>query len=269
MNPVSIGVIISTYNKPIDLDRVIRSYGMQTDHAISIYVADDGSQEETAARIRSLAEAMPFPVHHIRHEDQGFRLAEIRNRAILTAKEDYLLITDGDCLAPPNLIATHRRFAQPGCFVTGSRILLSPDISEAIRSQTFKLEDLWNPARLMHLRMSKQLNRIWPLLMPAMLGPASTKLSGIRGCHMALWRDDLLRVNGYDQGYRGWGREDSDLAARLFHVGVRRRSMIGAPMMHLWHPEAARKHLNANDQRLAECLREKRKRAPTGIEELE
>lgn len=269
MMPESLGVIISTYNNPVDLELVVRSYEYQTDKNFSLYIADDGSGIETSQCISHLKQVMPFPIHHIRHEDDGFRLAEIRNRCIAASSEPYLLITDGDCLAPPNLVATHRRLARKGSFVSGSRILLEKKISASLRRGEMSLESLFRPATLARWRLARQLNRFWPSVIPPFPTPANRKLNGLRGCHMAFWRQDLLRVNGYDQGYRGWGREDTDLAARLFHAGLRRRSLIGAALLHLWHPEAERSSLPVNDERLAACLREQRQRAPIGIEELQ
>ncbi len=268
MKPERIAVIVSTYNKPDDLRAVIASYALQRDQNFTLCIADDGSDERTARCIAEARETLSAPVRHIRHEDKGFRLAEIRNRAIAACPEPYILITDGDCLAPPDLIAAHRRLARRGYFVTGSRILLQAAISDEIRQGRIDIRTALSLPWLARQRAKGQLNRFWPLLVPPSLGAPSRKLTGLRGCHMAFWRDDLLAVNGYDQGYQGWGREDSDLAARLFHAGIPRRPLRGAPLLHLWHPEAPREALPANERRLAECLREQRRRAPEGIEEL-
>jgi hypothetical protein len=54
---------------------------------------------------------------------------------------------------------------------------------------------------------------------------------------MSLAREDLLRVNGYDENYRGWGNEDGDLRERLKRVGVWPRSIwTRAVVFHLDHP---------------------------------
>ncbi len=47
----------------------------------------------------------------------------------------------------------------------------------------------------------------------------------VKGCNMAFWRNDLIRVNGYDESFCGWGREDSELAIRLDNSGIRQRCM--------------------------------------------
>jgi hypothetical protein len=55
--------------------------------------------------------------------------------------------------------------------------------------------------------------------------------------NLSLWRSDILRVNGFDESFEGWGHEDADLAARLVHGGVRCLiARFGVPVVHLWHP---------------------------------
>jgi hypothetical protein len=58
--------------------------------------------------------------------------------------------------------------------------------------------------------------------------------------NMAAWRDDLLRVNGFDQRYRGWGCEDDDIGRRLRASGVRLVTVLGyTHAYHQWHPPHA------------------------------
>jgi hypothetical protein len=102
------------------------------------------------------------------------------------------------------------------------------------------------------------------------LGPLrklrSQAWKGARSCNLAAWRSDLDRVDGFDASFSGWGREDSDLLARLIHAGVRRKDGVFAiGVLHLWHPEADRAGLTRNDQRLAEVIASRRVRALSGL----
>lgn len=263
-----IAVIISTYNKPEDLKCVLQAYSFQTDKNFSIYVADDGSSDETRNLIHTIRAEFPVPLHHIWHKDDGFRLSEIRNLALLDITEPYVFITDGDCIPLPSLIASHRRLRKQGSFLTGSRLLLNKAFSTQVRKQEINLRLLTTTKTLLSLKRSKSINRIWPAFIPPFIGIESSKLSSLRGCHMSFWLKDLQTINGYDQSFTGWGREDSDIAARLFHAGIKRRNLYGTPLLHLWHQEHSRDQLEGNDEMLNICLKEKRIEALHGLKQL-
>jgi len=264
---ISFGVVISTYNAPEMLRLVLESYARQTDTGFHLYIADDGSGPETRQVIEVFRKSSPVPITHMHHEDEGFRKARIHNRIIAQAEEDYLLLTDGDCMPLPGLVAAHRRLASQGYFVSGSRILLSKALSRRLQAAGNAVPDL-NLPRMLTWRMQGGINRLFPLLIPPRLSASHTRLHGIRGCHLSCWRSDLIRVNGFDETFEGWGREDSDLAARLLHAGFRRRDLRGLPVLHLWHNEAPRQRLAENDAILRQCLDEQRIRAKKGITEL-
>lgn len=265
--PASLAVVISTYNAPNMLRLALEGYKAQTDTGFCIYIADDGSGPETRELIDNFRKNAPVPVQHITHEDAGFRKARIHNEVIRQCREDYILLTDGDCVPLPGLVAAHRRFASRGFFVSGSRILLSESLSRRLQDDTDTLPAL-TKGRMIQWRMQGKTNRLLPLLLPLHVSPQHNRLEGIRGCHLACWRQDLLTVNGFDETFEGWGREDSDLAARLLHAGIRRRDLRGLPVLHLWHKEEPRNRLAENDAMLTQCLNEKRIRAIRGIAEL-
>jgi predicted glycosyltransferase involved in capsule biosynthesis len=90
---------------------------------------------------------------------------------------------------------------------------------------------------------------------------------GVKTCNMSLWREDLLRVNGMDEAFSGWGLEDSDLVIRLYRAGVRQKTArFAAPVFHLWHRESDRSKFAENQKRFDELLRSDRVRAALGID---
>src|SRR5579872_1874732 len=125
-----ISIIVTTYNRADALDAVLRSLARQTDADFEAVIADDGSGPATKAVVDDWHGKVGKRLVHVWHEDRGFRAAEIRNRAILAARGTYCIFLDGDCIARPDFIATHRRLAGRGWFVTGNRILLSPALTE-------------------------------------------------------------------------------------------------------------------------------------------
>ena len=263
-----IAVVISTYNQPQALRLVLEAWGEQSDQNFAIYIADDGSGRETRELIQSMTAKLAVPVHHLWHEDQGFRKARIHNQVFKQVKESYLILTDGDCMPLPDMVKTHRQFASRGYFINGSRILLSQRYSRelCVGAANAPVHASW--WMWLQLYWKGACNRLLPLWIPPHVRNKKDKLSGIRGCHFSLWMDDLRAVNGFDEAYEGWGREDSDLAARLLHHGLFRRDLKGEPVLHLWHHEEKRERLDENDALLAACLAEKRIYARIGLEEL-
>ncbi len=255
-----LSLVIATYNWPTALDIVLESVRAQTELPDEVLVADDGSAEATRAIVTAHQQSFPVPLKHVWHEDRGFRLAAIRNAAIREATGDYIVQVDGDIVLGPHFVHAHRRFAKRGSYVQGSRCLLSPSLTESLlRERRHRISLFARGLR------SRQNGMHIPWLVPFVRGPRDADRR-TRGCHMAFWRDDLFAVNGYDEGFVGWGREDSELAARLIHSGVARRNFkYGAAAFHLWHPEtAARAHAD-NEARYDATIRERRRRCVAGL----
>jgi len=267
-----ISVIVATYNREDALGAVLRSLSRQTELHFEIIVADDGSRPATASLVETWAARMPVALKHVWHEDRGFRLAEIRNRAIRAGTGRYCVFLDGDCIARADFVAAHRRLAEPGCFVTGNRVLLSRSLSERILAQGLEPER-WSMGDFIARRWHGDLNRATPLLrLP--LGPlrklGGRRWRGARGGNMGFFRDDLEKIDGFDASYTGWGREDSDVFVRLIRAGVRRKDgRFATGVLHLWHPERERSQLADNDARLDLALQSDDWRALHGLSALD
>lgn len=263
-----ISVIVSTYNREDALDAVLRALARQTDRRFEIIVADDGSGPATAAVVAGWAAKATVPVKHVWHEDRGFRLADIRNRGILAAAGDYIVFLDGDCIARPSFVAAHRRLAERGWFVTGTRVLLSQDLTRRVLLEGLEPE-LWELPQWLGRRWRREVNRVMPL-MDLRLGALRKRLAsrwrGARGANMAFWRCDLEKVDGFDTSFQGWGREDSDIFIRLIRAGIRRKDgRYATSVLHLWHREADRSALKENERQLDEVLRSMRITARRGL----
>jgi glycosyltransferase involved in cell wall biosynthesis len=245
---LSVAVILSTYNSPHYLEKVLKGYLGQSRWPDELIVADDGSAEETAALVAEIAARSPFPIRHVWHEDLGFRLAKIRNEAVSAARSDYLIFSDGDCVPHRCFVADHVFLMERGCFVTGKRILIGPELSSDFR--------VGSVLQMLSSGMRGKLSGIHHLVRFPGLVLSAKGIGGIKGCNFAVFRQDLFRVNGYDENFVGWGREDSDLAARLLKCGLRRKTPpFAAVLYHLWHPENSRDSLPENDELLRWTLR--------------
>jgi glycosyltransferase involved in cell wall biosynthesis len=266
-----ISVIVTTYNREDALDAVLRSLAAQSDTDFEVVVADDGAGPATAELFHNWNAKIRGRVEHIWHDDRGFRAAEIRNRAILAAHGAYCIFLDGDCIVRPDFVANHRRLAESGWFVTGNRILLSPELTTRVLRERLTPE-IWGFARWLTERWRGGVNRLSAL--PHLpLGPLrrirQRAWRGARSCNLAIWRSDLDRVDGFDADYSGWGKEDSDIIVRLLLSGVRRKDgKFATGVLHLWHAEADRSQLSENERKLAEVVSGDRVRAQRGLSSL-
>ncbi len=266
-----ISVVVTTYNREDALAAVLRSLGRQTDPDFEVIVADDGSGPATAALVEASKAAVGHRVEHVWHQDKGFRAGEIRNRAVLAARGDYIIFLDGDCIARPDFIAIHRQLAEPGAFVTGNRILLSCDLTEKVLREGWTPET-WNCATWIAERFRGGINRL-SALVKLPLGPLRRlrrkEWRGARSCNLAIWRRDLLAVDGYDADYSGWGKEDSDIVVRLLRAGVARKDgNFATGVIHLWHAEADRSALPENERKLVQIIEGDGVRARRGLSAL-
>jgi len=269
--PALISIIVSTYNREDALDLVLSALSRQQDRGFEILVADDGSGSATAALVEGWRARVGVALRHVWQPDEGFRLAEIRNRAIRASAGDYLIFLDGDCLMRADFVATHRRLAEHGWFVTGNRVLLSQMLTASVLGEGLRPE-CWSAPQWLRYRRNGEVNRLGPLFQLP-LGPmrklSSDRWRGARACNLALWRSDIDRIDGFDASFCGWGREDSDLMIRLLRAGIRRKDgRFATGVIHLWHPEADRSPLAANDARLDALLGSDRTRAQRGLSSL-
>ena len=267
-----ISIIVTTYNREDALDAVLRSLARQDDSDFEVIIADDGSGEATTKLVDAWKVRFGRRLDHVWHTDRGFRAAEIRNRAILAARGAYCVFLDGDCIVRPDFIATHRRLAEPGWFVTGNRVLLSAELTTEVLREKLNPAS-WGFGRWFAERWRGGVNRLSALLhLP--LGPLRRVRQrvwhGARSCNLAIWRTDLDCIDGFDADYSGWGKEDSDIIIRLLHAGVRRKDgTFATGVLHLWHRDADRSQLAENERKLAGVAAGDRIRARQGLSALQ
>ncbi|WP_409966384.1 Chondroitin synthase [Mycovorax composti] len=251
-NQANISLIVSTYNWPEALRLCLMSIRAQSMLPKEVIIADDGSGKATEQLIDEFRKDFPIPLIHVWQEDKGFQLARIRNKAFAKASGDYIVQIDGDLILHKRFIKDHFDFKRENCFVTGSRVIMSPELSERLlKKKDIKVSVL-----------SKGITNVFnglriPFLSRLMHGYRQNDIMYVRGCNMAFWKKDLITVNGYDESFVGWGREDNDIAVRLNNAGVQKRTMKYAGVVfHIYHPMKSHADLEKNDYLLRKAVEE-------------
>lgn len=258
---MDVSLIVTTYNWPGALEMTLRSVMAQSRLPDEVVIADDGSGPETSSAVEKVLARGKTPWCHVRHEDQGARQSRIKNLAVRHSNGSYLIFVDHDVVLHPHFVQDHLSMARRGCFLQGKRLLLSRKVTERILTkETFLSPRPWIRG-LGNRKNAFRFPRIGALLSRTKRFEVS-----LRGCNLSMFREDFLRVDGFDEVFDGsWGREDSDLCYRLFHAGVQVRILwFLAIQYHLCHGATADWDRERLDSELNRNIKEKRTRAIRG-----
>jgi glycosyltransferase involved in cell wall biosynthesis len=266
-------IILATYQWPEALGMVLSGLVTQTEKNFEVMIADDGSDERTRQVIELYKRRVSFDIKHFWQENKGFRKSRILNEAIKAAHGDTLIFLDGDCVPHSEYVEQHIALQERGAYVCGRRVDLSKDFTEGLDSQRVEggalnslatgLMDLWLDCLRKH--GSKPLHRAYMVKTPWLRRLSKLdRVVDLKGCNFSCSRADMLAIDGFDQSFEGYGREDTDVELRLQNLGLRIKSAKNLCLQfHLWHEQRA--FTLANETLLDEVKREKRVKALRGM----
>ena len=258
---MKVSLIITTYNREDALNVVLKSVAKQSLVPDEILIADDGSTQATAQVIQTHQKILPIPLIHCHHPDLGFRVSHIRNKAIRNASGDYIILTDGDMILHPDFVKDHVESAKSGFFIQGSRVLLD-EITTQKTIANHRVQFNW-----LSKGITNRFNAMHNSVLMRALTIGKKDHHGVRSCNMSAWRKDIIAINGFNEAFVGWGREDSEFAVRLLNSGIQRLNLrFGAICYHLWHRSNQENALLLkNDSELQIAIDEKRTWCKQGL----
>ena len=269
-----IALLLSTYQKPWHLRRVLTSIAVQegVQHQMELVVTDDGSTDETPEIVRDFAESVRFPVSFTTHPHQAFQLARCRNEGARATSAPYLLFLDGDCVLPPDHVGRHLEHRRPGWAIGGfccrfDEATTARFNDDVVRSGAYLR---WAPRSELRALAKRARSALFYRLIRYATRPS------LPGGNFAVWRTDYEKVNGFDENFQAWGGEDDDITRRLRRMGVRAASSNGwTRAYHLWHPIGPTVPRRVGDGqniryldrpfRLARCVNGLAKRQPADV----
>ncbi len=263
-------VIISTYNAPLWLEKVIWGYEAQTYRDFELVIADDGSRKETTDLIDIYRKKGKLTIQHVWHEDSGFRKCKIMNAAIVAAKGNYLVFSDGDCIPRADFLAQHMRYRAEGHFLSGGYSKLNMEGSERIDETLISTQGAFDPEFLATCGLKKKWTAKhcargrWAAWMNALTPTKPTW----NGHNASCWKRDALLVNGFDERMV-YGGEDREFGERLFNSGLRSKQIrYAAICIHLDHKRGyvTREGIDFNKSIRAETCASGSTRTAFGIE---
>ena len=255
----NISIIVSTYNSPEWLEKVIWGFSAQTYKEFELIIADDGSTNETANLIKELQQNVSFPIKHVWHEDNGFQKTIILNKAITETSTDYIIMTDGDCIPRKDFVEVHKKLRKPNVFLSGGYHKLSMDLSKLISKEDIISGNCFKVDWLMANGMKKSFknNKLNSFGFKSdFLNFITPTTPSWNGHNSSAWKKDLLAVNGFDERME-YGGEDRELGERLVNNGVKGKQIrYSTTCIHLDH---ARGYVNEKALTINKQIRENTK----------
>ncbi|ARV10492.1 glycosyl transferase family 2 [Winogradskyella sp. PC-19] len=236
-----VSIIISTYNQPLWLEKVLVGYEQQSFKDFEIIIADDGSTEETNLLIKRVCQNSELNIKHIWQEDEGFRKTRILNKSISLSQADYLLFTDGDCIPRKDFIQKHIDLRRPNCFLSGGYFKLPKSISDVITQVDIVTQNCFDKVWLLGngLKSTFKTNKLTANgFKERFLNKFTPTKATWDGMNASGWKRDIVAVNGFDERM-AYGGEDRELGERLMNYGVKPLQIrYSAICVHLYHTRA-------------------------------
>jgi glycosyltransferase involved in cell wall biosynthesis len=266
-------LIMTTYEMPRHLELVCTGILRQSARDFELVICDDGSGPETRKLIEAFStrfnERFGRPIIHVWQEHAGFRKCRILNEGLRRSSGEILIFLDGDCVPHRDFVRDHLEQSETGRYLAGRRVELGEKFSSRLDARKIENGFLDGPSlSLIWSGMkgdSEFTNRCLRVTSPWLrerLG--MNRIPDLKGCNYSVSRKDLEAVNGFDEAYEGYGREDTDIELRLQHLGLKIKSLKGLALQyHVWHPR--RSFTPANDNRLEELKASRRIRCANGL----
>ncbi|WMI65621.1 glycosyltransferase family 2 protein [Aestuariibaculum sp. YM273] len=238
MDILKASVIISTYNQPDWLEKVLWGYEIQTESNFEIIIADDGSAAATKNLILRFIKESKLKITHVWQEDDGFQKTKILNKAILKTASDYLIFTDGDCIPRNDFVETHLKLRKPNTFLSGGYFKLPEQISNAISKEDIEKQNCFHLDWLLERGLKKtfKTNKLTAFGRKSwILNTFTPTKATFDGMNVSGWKQDVLNVNGFDERMQ-YGGEDREIGERLMNCGIKFKQIrYSAICVHLHH----------------------------------
>ena len=240
-----VSLIIAVYKDVKSLELILDTLTYQTYENYEVVVAEDGQSNEMNVFVQKVRDKYSFEIKHTTQEDIGVRKARSQNNAILAASGEYLIFIDGDCLLYSTFVEGHATLAQKGEVLSGRRINLNEDLTKSIKEKTLNVRDIEQKflSKYLYLALDKEVKFEQGIyISPSswfykQFIKSSDRSTAILGCNFSCWRDDVVTLNGFDEGYgESAVSDDMDWDWRFKGYGLKIKSCKNvANMMHLWH----------------------------------
>lgn len=245
---MKVSVIVAVYKDIEALRLIVNALKKQTYTNFELVIAEDNNSQDMKQYIQSIE---GLSVKHTYQEDTGIRKARSLNNGILASSGNYLIFIDGDCIPYSTFIESHVSLSENGRVLTGRRVNLGETISQKIRTSSINCYDI--EKKYFQYYKSLQEDEASHLEQGIWINPKgwiynyffkNRQKSNIAllGCNYSCFREDIIGIQGYDEGYGETAvADDTDIQWRFEAYGLSMKSCkFAANVFHLHHSRSFR-----------------------------
>jgi len=225
---MSVSIVIPVYNRKEKLAKTIAGLTQQTYplELIEVIIADDGSSDNPDELIDLFSKY--FDIKYIRQDDEGYRLSEIRNKGIESAKHEQIIILDCDMLPLPTLVESYMMYAHvtDKAVLIGGRRYVNTDNTKyeniiknvgilydlpSVRTDTGKPpENGLPPSEDWRYKIYRETNNLKNSKYP---------FRAFCGGNVCFPKSLIDKIGGFDEDFKAWGAEDTEFGYRVYNQG--------------------------------------------------
>ena len=235
-------VVITLYKDLQSLGLVLKALQRQTYKNFEVIVAEDDDAKET---IEFLKYFDNLEIVHLSQADTGRNKVIIQNKAIGKASGEYLIFIDGDIVPFKHFVEYSLKIAEPKCILSGRRVNLNKELTAKVINEEIKIEDIEN--HYLQFCIKNRSDRNARVEQGIQVNPKGfiykyilskrKRNTEIIGCNFSCFKEDMIAINGFDEGYFETAvADDIDLTWRFKSAGyILKSSKNIANCFHLWH----------------------------------
>jgi GT2 family glycosyltransferase len=223
-----VAVVVPAYDRATVLERTLAALTNQTYPAelLTVVVADDGSTEDLKAVVDSWRP--PFTKNYQRQEHDGFGAARARNLGARSVPSDVIVFLDSDALVGPDFVSRHAAHHEGDgkAVVIGGRLHLTAGELEpaelaagVVDLSSLPVEERGDFRQVLTRRTSG-------------LSATDEGYRAFVSSNVSLSTAMFEDVGGFDERFRWWGSEDSELGWRLWQAGA---TFLEDPEARIYH----------------------------------
>ncbi len=255
---LEVAVVIPVYNRARLLQRTLAGLAAQRGYPrdlIEVIVVDDGSDEDVAGTVSSMAGALPVSLH--RQQRDGYGAGRARTLGAQRTSADVVLFVDADCLPDPGLVAAHMAWHHRSAdlVVVGAR--------HPLDTGNLEVDDLASGSVDLRALAGARSDdpgdwRATLYRRTAGLVHGTEAYRAVVSNNLSMHRSVFLAAGGFSPDFRRWGGEDTELGWRLWQAGAYLVPATDAIVYHQIQEERdspwRSEHRSQNEELLADLI---------------